>query len=174
MEPLSIDDRSEPDFELDVEIRVLPEVLRAFLVDLHRYVPLHPFIESIQDMSVDPAIPTARRYRVVDRIPIGPFKMRTVYVAALEPVAADEVHGHAWQSPGIRLRTVYGLEEIREGTRLTERCFVDAGRLMRGFVVRQARAAHRETLDGMKQLLESEAHLAPSPRPAAPMTAARR
>ena len=143
MEPLSLVDGRDPDFELEVDIRVLPDVLRAFLLDLHRYVPLHPLIESIQDMSIDDRIPSARRYRVVDRIPIGPFRMKTVYVAALEPVAPDEVHGHAWQSPGIRLRTVYRIEAHREGTRLTERCFVDAGRLMRGFVVRQAREAQR-------------------------------
>ena len=174
METLPIDDGREPDFELDVEIDVRPEVLREFLVDLHRYVPLHPFIESIQDLAEDPSIPGARRYRVVDRIPVGPFKMKTVYVAALEPVGARAVHGHAWQSPGIRLRTVYTLDEIGAGTRLSERCFVDAGRWMRGFVVRQARIAHRETLDGMKRLLESEAHPAPSPRSADSMTAARR
>ena len=126
---------------LAARIGVDATVLRAFLVDLHRYVPLHPFIESIQDMPEDDRIPTARRYRVVDRIPVGPFKLKTVYVAALEPVAPDEVHGHAWQSPGIRLRTIYGIEAIRSGTRLRERCFVDAGRLMRGYVVRQARTA---------------------------------
>lgn len=159
---LSVD--RTPDFELDVAIDVAPEVLRAFLVDLHRYVPLHPFIESIQDLPVDASIPEARRYRVVDRIPMGPFKLKTVYVAALEPVSALEVHGHAWQSPGIRLRTVYSIEApTRRGepTRLVERCHVDAGRLMRGYVVRQARSAHRETLDGMKHLLEAETHVAP-------------
>ena len=86
MEPLSIQDGRDPDFELDVEIRVLPEVLRAFLVDLHRYVPLHPFIESIQDMPADERIPSARRYRVVCHEPASPPNQEfTRFQATLEP-----------------------------------------------------------------------------------------
>jgi len=145
---------SVPDFELECEIRVPLPVLQAFLCDLHRYVPLHPFIESIQDLPPSAELPNARRYRVVDRIPMGPLRLKTVYTAALDPVAEDEVHGYAWQSPGIRLRTVYALAKTDDGTQLIERCFVAAHLLLRGFVVSQARKAHAKTLDEMKELLE--------------------
>ena len=143
-----------PSFELEVEVDVMRPALHAFLCDLHRYVPLHPFIESIQDLPSLEQLPDARLYRVVDRIPLGPFKMKTVYLAALEPISDSEVHGHAWQTPGIRLRTIYSLEERRRTTRLVERCYVEASPWMRGFVVRQAKKAHAETLQKMKELIE--------------------
>ena len=114
------------------------------------------------------ALPGAKVHRVIDRIPLGPFKLKTVYVAALEPRGEDEVRGHAWQRPSVRLHTRYGLAEVSSGTRLVERCFVEAPRLLRPFVVSQARKAHDETLDGLKALLEDEARVAePAPARAA-------
>ena len=147
----------EPTFEIEVEIEVpLPEV-HDFLLDLDNYVELHPLIESIELLSPLDEMPTARHYRVVDRIPFGPFNMKTVYRAALEPVSDSEVHGHAWQSPGIRLHTIYALSSFDRGTRLIERCRVESPRLLKGFVIRQGRAAHEETLRKMKQILEARA-----------------
>ncbi len=148
-----------PEFELVRQIRAPRPVVHSLLCDLHRMVPLHPFIESIQDLPPRPELPRARCYRVVDRIPVGPLKLKTSYVAALDPVAPDEVHGHAWQSPGIRLQTIYALREVGPGTRLVERCRIDASRLLRPFVVAQARKAHAEMLDRMKTLLEAEAEM---------------
>lgn len=145
-----------PDFELECVIRVPLASLHAFLCDLHRYVPLHPFIESIQELPPREDLPNARSYRVVDRIPVGPFKLKTVYTAALDPVSDTEVHGHAWQSPGIRLKTVYSLEEVEAGTRLVERCSVRARPWLRPFVVGQARKAHAKTHDELKALLETD------------------
>ena len=94
------------DFVHEIEIAVAPRRLHSFLCDLHNYVPLHPLIESIEEISPPKGMPRARRYRVVDKIPLGPFKIRTVYTAVLNPIAEHEVHGHAWQSLGIRLNTV--------------------------------------------------------------------
>ncbi len=142
------------DFVHEIEIRVPQERLHAFLCDLPNYVPLHPLIESIEEISPIDEMPRARRYRVVDRIPLGPFRLRTVYTAALESVTADEVHGYAWQAPGVRLHTVYALEETTSGTRLVERVSIEAPRILRRFVVSQARQSHRETLERMKALLE--------------------
>ena len=147
------------DFVHEIEIRVSQAQLHAFLCDLHNYVPLHPLIESIEEVPPTDEMPMARRYRVVDRIPLGPFRLRTVYTAALESVAADEVHGHAWQSPGIRLQTIYVLERRESGTRLVERVSIEAPLLLRRFVVSQARQSHKETLAKMKALLE-RTHLA--------------
>ena len=145
-----------PDFELERVIGVPLGALHDFLCDLHRYVPLHPFIESIQDLPPRDDLPGARRYRVIDRIPVGPFRLKTVYTAALEPASEREVRGHAWQSPGIRLLTVYSLDPVDGGTRLVERCRVRAHRWLRPFVVAQARKAHAKTLDELKSLLEAD------------------
>ena len=136
------------------EIGVPREEVYAFLVDLRGYVPLHPFIVSIDALPALEALPGASVHRVVDRIPLGPLKLKTVYVAALEPRGNGEVRGHAWQSPRVRLHTRYGLVDFASGTRLVERCFVDAPRLIRPFVVSQARKAHEATLEGLKALLE--------------------
>ena len=145
------------DFVLESEIQVTRGRLHAFLCDLQNYVPLHPLIESIEEISPTDALPCARHYRVVDRIPVGPFRLRTVYTAALDPVSDREVHGHARQSPGIRLLTVYSLHDAESGTRLVEQVSVEAPRLLRRFVISQARKSHQETLAKMKTLLEGEA-----------------
>ncbi len=150
----TFDEMPATDFVHEIEIRVPQARLHAFLCDLHNYVPLHPLIESIEEVSPTDDMPGARRYRVVDRLPVGPFRLRTVYSAALESVTANEVHGHAWQSPGVRLHTIYSLEGTKSGTRLIERVSIEAPRILRRFVVSQARQSHRQTLDKMKALLE--------------------
>lgn len=147
---------SSIDFVAEIEIRIPRSRLHAFLCDLHNYVPLHPLIESIEEIAPTEELPRARRYRVVDRIPLGPFRLRTVYTAALEPVTEHEVHGHAWQSPGVRLHTIYALEDTATGTRLVESVSVKAPRMLRRFVIGQARKSHEETLVKMKLHLEQE------------------
>ena len=144
-------------FELSVEIAIEAEPLRAFLCDLEQHVALHPLIESIEEIEPSPELPRARRYRVCDRIPVGPLVASTGYVAAIDLVGPLEVHGHAWQRPGVRLHTVYRLEPVAGGTRLVERATIEAPWGLRGFVKRQARAAHAESLAGMKCLLEARA-----------------
>jgi hypothetical protein len=140
-------------FTLEEDLDVAPSVLRAFLCDLNNLVALHPLIESIEELKPNEELPRAKHYRVVDRIPLGPFKLRTVYTAALDPVGENEVHGYAWQFPSIELRTVYAFTAAPLGTHLVERVRVDAPRFLRGFVVEQARLAHVETLSRMKAIL---------------------
>jgi hypothetical protein len=147
---------SAADFVLEIDMRVSPLRLHDFLCDLHNFVPLHPLIESIEEISPkEDDAPKLHRYRVVDRIPFGPFRLRTVYTASLESVSALEVHGRARQRPGVRLHTVYTLSEVAAGTHLVERVSVEAPRLLRRFVITKAQAAHEETLARMKQLLEA-------------------
>lgn len=143
------------EFEHSIEIAVPRALLHGFLCDLENYVPLHPLIESISKLEPKPDRPRAKRYRVVDRIPIGPFRMKSVYTAALDPISESEVHGLAWQSPGIHLHTTYALDARGTGTHLTETCRVDAPWPMLRFVVGQASRSHRTTLSKMKALLEA-------------------
>ncbi len=147
-------------FELEQEFEVEISVLHAFLCDLDNYVPLHPLIESIEELSPSQDRPRARRYRVVDRVPLGPFKLRAAYTAALESITENEVHGDAWQFPSIRLHTVYSLADTSAGTRLVENVTVHAPWLIRRYVAGQAKAAHVETLSKMKGLLESRSLVA--------------
>jgi hypothetical protein len=145
-----------PDFVDEVVIRVDRARLRDFLVDLRNHAPLHPLIESIDEIEPSREWPGARSYRVVDRIPVGPFTLKATYVATLEPVSEREVHGHARQSPGVRLDTIYTLTKTGDAraTRLEERVFVSAPLGLKRFVVGQARRSHATTLRRMKALLE--------------------
>jgi hypothetical protein len=143
-----------PDFCHEIEIEVPLANVHACLCDLERLAPLHPLIESIEGLPASDSMPRARRYRVIDRIPFGPFRLRTVYTAALDPVTDREVRGHAWQSPGITLHSIYTLEATEQGTRLIERVMIEAPWILRRFVVAQARHAHEETLAKLKALLE--------------------
>jgi len=142
-------------FEHAIEMDVAPATLHAFLCDLENYVPLHPLIESIRPLAPSPDRPRAKRYRVVDRIPVGPFRLKSVYTAALDPISPTEVHGLAWQSPGIHLQTTYRIEPEPGGLLLREHVRVEAPWLLLRFVVGQASASHRTTLFEMKALLEA-------------------
>lgn len=144
-------------FELAITIAVPRARLHAFLADLAHFSALHPLIESIERLPADPARPRALRHRVVDRIPLGPFRLRTVYTAALEPITDDEIRGEAWQWPGVHLVTRYRLEDRGAATGLRETVTLAAPLGLRGFVRRQALAAHRTTLERMRALLESGA-----------------
>ena len=146
---------AEARFQHAIELRVPPETLLSFLSDLHHHRDLHPLIERIEDLPPAPERPAARRYRVVDRLRLGPLRFRTTYVAELEPASASEIRGTAWQSPGVEVHTRYRVTPAPEGTRLCEDAIVKAPRLLLGYVRRQAEAAHRETLAKLKAHLET-------------------
>ena len=146
--------QSEPAFTHEIEIGVPPATVHAFLCDLHNYVELHPLIESIRELPPTGARPDAHRFRVVDRIPFGPFRLRTTYTAELAPIGEREVHGRAWQTPGVRLHSIYRLEDASSGTRVLEEVSIEAPWGLRGFVVRRAREAHCVTLQRTKAHLE--------------------
>jgi hypothetical protein len=147
------------EFTLEIDLATSPTAVRAFLLDLDNLAPLHPLIESIELLDSRPERPAARRYRVVDQIPIGPFRMRTVYTAELEGLSAIEVCGRAWQSPGITLETRYRLSPWEAGTgepgtHLVEHVRIQAPFGLGRFVSSQAASAHAATLAEMKRLLE--------------------
>jgi hypothetical protein len=148
---------SPPDFVLEVELHAPRDRVRSFLCDLHNYRDLHPLIVAVEDLAADAARPKARRYRITDRIPFGPFGVTIAYTAAIEAQGPGRVRAEAWQTPGIHLTTEYELADLGyRGTRLVERVSVEAPWPLRRFTIRQARAAHRTTLDRVKELLESQ------------------
>ena len=104
------------DFVHEIEIGVSRESLRTFLGDLHNYVALHPLIVSIDELEPLAERPSARRYRVIDRVRVGPLKIRASYVAELETIDQGLVHGRAWQRPGVRVETEYELTAVDAGT----------------------------------------------------------
>ena len=146
---------AERGFEQSIEIRVAPEIVLAFLADLHRHRDLHPLIERIEDLPGHPGRPAVRRYSVTDRMRLGPLSFRIAYVAEIGPVPPDLILARAWQSPGIEVRTRYRVTLSHEGgTLVHEEMLLKAPRLLVGYAHRQAEAAHRATFARLKAMLE--------------------
>jgi len=156
---------AERGFEQSIEIGVAPEIVHAFLADLHRHRDLHPLIKRVEDLPGHPTRSAVRRYRVTDRMRLGPISFRIAYVAELESLAPDEIAARAWQSPGIEVRTRYRVSPASGGgTLLHEEVRMKAPLLLIGYAHRQAEAAHRETFARLKILLEAKDRAAPGAR----------
>ncbi len=146
---------STSDFRHEIEIGVPGSQISDFLADLHNIVPLHPLIVSMEDLPALPEMPSARHYRVVDRLAVGPMHIRVRYTATIEVSSEHEILAHAWQFPGIHLCTVYRMEQASESTRVIESVWVEAPRILRHYVIDQASQSHETMLAEMKVLLES-------------------
>lgn len=132
-----------------------PDRVRDFYVDLDNIELVHPLIVSVQ--------PTGRRetpqgylqsYRVVDRIPLGPFAIQISYRARLQVPDDGDVSTEADQSPGVHVRATVSFEAIDAGTRLTERIRITAPRPLAAFTIREAVKAHRTMLSGIRRHFE--------------------
>ena len=156
---------AERRFEQSIQIAAEPALVHELLGDLHRHRDLHPLIESIEDLAPEPGRSGVRRYRVTDRIRLGPLSFRITYVAEIEVVRPDLILGTAWQSPGIELRTRYRITPAPlGGTLLREDVLLEAPFPLIGYARRQAEAAHRETFAKLKLLLERESARVAAPR----------
>ena len=132
--------------------------MHEYLCDLKNYVELHPLIESVTEIKAVPELPSARCYRVVDRIQLGPLRFRIVYTAGLEALNSTTVRGHAWQFPGVHLVTLYEVSSTEAAPAITclrESTEVTAPWGLRRIVCSQAARAHAETLTRLQQMLES-------------------
>jgi ligand-binding SRPBCC domain-containing protein len=140
---------------LTEEIRAPTKDVRAFYVDLDNLATLHPLVVAVRS--------TARiwneqgyhqLYRITDRIRLGPFVLRTTYRARVTVPVAGDVTAEARQFPGVRLRTIVSFTPTGSGTRVTERIAIEAPRPLAAFTAREAVAAHREMLAGIRRRFE--------------------
>ncbi|HNF06445.1 MAG TPA: SRPBCC family protein, partial [Mycobacterium sp.] len=88
---------------------------------------------------------------VQDRIPLGPFTLPTTYTARLHVPDDGPVTAEARQFPAVRLNSVVSFDPVPAGTRLTERIEIIAPRPLLALTVRQAVAAHKEMLAGIRR-----------------------
>jgi hypothetical protein len=138
------------------EVPAPPEVVRDFYVDLDNIKVVHPLIVSVQTISrTETSDGYLHRYRVVDRIPLGPFTIKITYTARLQVPTHGDVLTEADQSPGVRLRGSVSFEPAGHGTRVTERIRFAAPRLLSSVTVREGVKAHIEMLAGMRSHFES-------------------
>jgi len=141
---------------LSEEVPAPPGDVRDFYVDLDNIKVVHPLIVSVQATSrTETPDGYLQGYRVVDRIPLGPFAMRITYRARLHVRADGDVLTEADQSPGVRLRGTVSFAPVDGGTRITERIRIAAPRPLASVTTREAVKAHVEMLAGIRRHFES-------------------
>jgi hypothetical protein len=142
---------------LTEEVPAPPDQVRDFYVDLDNIKLVHPLIVSVQVESRDETPDGYRQsYRVMDRIPLGPFTMKITYRARLHvPANGLTVTTEADQSPGVRLRGTVSFEPIDGGTRVTERIRFAAPRPLAAITVGEGVKAHIEMLAGIRRHFET-------------------
>lgn len=142
---------------LSEKVPAPPGDVRDFYVDLDNIKLVHPLIVSVQATSrTETPDGYLQSYRVVDRIPLGPFTIRITYRARLHVGADGEVMTEADQSPGVHLRGTVSFAPIDGGTRITERIRIAAPRPLAPMTTREAVKAHIEMLAGIRRHFESE------------------
>lgn len=142
--------------ELSEEVPAAPGDVRDFYVDLDNIKIVHPLIVSVQaTLRTETPEGYLQSYRVVDRIPLGPLRMRITYHARLHVRTDGEVDTEADQSPGVRLRGTVTFAPIDGGTRITERIRIAAPRPLAAMTTREAVKAHIEMLAGIRRHFES-------------------
>ena len=141
---------------LSEEVPAPPGDVRDFYVDLDNIKVVHPLIVSVQATSrTETPDGYLQGYRVVDRIPLGPFAMRITYRARLHVRADGDVLTEADQSPGVRLRGTVSFAPVDGGTRITERIRIAAPRPLAPMTTREGVKAHIEMLAGIRRHFES-------------------
>ena len=132
-----------------------PEAVRSYYVDLDRIAEVHPLVVAVRTLShriTDEGYETI--YRVKDLIPLGFLSLPISYTATLTVPTTGAVTAQARQFPGVRLNSVVTFDAEHGGTRLTERIWISAPRVLLAVTVRQAVAAHVELLAGIRRHFE--------------------
>jgi hypothetical protein len=141
---------------LSEDVPAPADEVRDFYVDLDNIRLVHPLIVSVQAMSrTQTPDGYQQSYRVVDRIPLGPFTIKITYQARLHVPRDGDVLTEADQSPGVRLRGRVSFEPIDGGTRVTERIRIAAPRPLAPITTREGVKAHIEMLAGIRRHFES-------------------
>jgi hypothetical protein len=141
---------------LSEDVPAPPDQVRDFYVDLDNIKLVHPLIVSVETTSRTQTPNGYRQsYRVVDRIPLGPFTMQITYHARLDVPTEGDVLTEADQSPGVHLRGRVSFEPIDGGTRVTERIRFAAPRPLAAMTTREAVKAHIEMLAGIRRHFQS-------------------
>jgi Polyketide cyclase / dehydrase and lipid transport len=140
---------------LTEEIPAPPDDVREFYVNLDNIKRVHPLVVAVhstgRSQTADGYVQT---YRVQDRIPLGPFILRTGYVARLYVPAVGDVTAEARQFPGVRLNSTVTFEQAKAGTRVIERLRIEAPRPLAGVTARAAINAHIAMLSGIRRFFE--------------------
>lgn len=149
-------------FEQSMTVAAPVERVRAALATLTAHDRLHPLIVSVQALPGGVAADGSAlsRYRIVDRVRMGPLTLRVTYRAEIAVDATGAVVSDAYQSPSVHLHVVARLTALpatddAPQTRVDETVTVEAPRLLLGYVRAQAQRSHQELYANLKRWLES-------------------
>ena len=135
-----------------------PGDVRAFYADLDNIKLVHPLVVSVRTVDrSETADGYVQTYRVSDRIPLGPLRLRTSYVAQLSVPVTGDVSSEARQFPRVRLRGSVTFEPTPTGTRIVERIRIEAPWPLASVTTRKAVEAHTEMLAGIRRSFENAA-----------------
>ncbi|MDT7794835.1 MAG: hypothetical protein QOD59_4276 [Mycobacterium sp.] len=137
------------------EIPAPPGEVRDFYVNLDNIKQVHPLVVAVRttDRRQTPD-GYEQTYRVQDRIPMGPLRLRISYAARLHVPHTGDVTAESRQFPRVRLHTTVTFEPIAAGTRVTEHMRIEAPRALAGMTTREAVNAHTAMLAGIRQIFE--------------------
>ena len=137
------------------EIPAPPDEVRDFYVNLDNIKRVHPLVVAVRRTDRrETADGYVQTYRVADRIPMGPFRLRISYVARLHVPHTGDVQAESLQFPRVRLHTTVAFEPIAAGTRVTEHMRIEAPRPLAAMTVREAVNAHTAMLAGIRKIFE--------------------
>ncbi|WP_234834965.1 SRPBCC family protein [Mycolicibacterium stellerae] len=141
--------------ELSEDVPGPPDAVRAFYADLDNIKLVHPLVASVRTLHrSETSDGYVQTYRVSDRIPLGPLRLRTSYVARLHVPVSGAVSSDARQFPRVRLRGCVAFEPTQSGTRIVERVQIEAPRPLAAVTIRKAVEAHTEMLAGIRRRFE--------------------
>jgi hypothetical protein len=145
--------------ELGEDVAAPPDDVRRFYTDLENIRLVHPLVVSVRTLDrTETSDGYVQTYRVSDRIPLGPLRLRTSYVARLQVPLAGEVSTEARQFPRVRLRGFVDFDPTPTGTRVVERVQIEAPWPLAAVTIRKAVEAHTEMLAGIRRAFDDAAN----------------
>lgn len=142
-------------FEMEIHIQRAPAQVLALVSNYNRHTAVHPLIIAVKQIEAPPGV--IGRYLITDQLALGPLRFRIEYRADIVSVTDDEVHTEAYQSPNTHVSNHTRVTPENGGSRLHETIRMQAPDLLFGYAFSQARNAHREMLQRIKDYLEQEA-----------------
>lgn len=137
---------------LTEEISAPSDQVRAFYVDLDNIRLVHPLVVAVRSIGrTETDDGYVQTYRIDDRIPLGRLTLPTRYTVWLNVPVAGDVIAEARQFPSVRLNSVVRFDEVSSGTRLTERMWIHAPRILTAVTIREAVQAHTAMLFNIRR-----------------------
>jgi len=139
-------------FTCEIFIKAPREKVIELATSFEHHDTLHPLIVKVEEIPAE--LRVLRRFQITDQLAMGPFRFKIKYRADILKLTPDEARTEAWQSPGVHIISHMFFIEENGGTHLREEYTVEAPNLLFGYTFKQAKAAHEELLQRLKQVAE--------------------